>query len=269
MRRIKCDNCGKVYDGDKRDFCPNCGRRAPGPEAGSNTGHFQFSAPGRPEEPEDLEEEELEEEDLEDAGPAGPYMAVPVRRGGGTLVLRVLIVIGLAVCAGLIAWGLMRHRLPESEPIAMVAETSDTFRAGELTVAVNGMSWVDLDPSSRLWWADFDLLAVDVTVTGGSALDWEDPMGEIYLALDGGHYIPLLEDSTELETLESMGLTPIISYDLIWNEPAEGQLLFYVPKGFDSAALCLEERTGKDETERVEAIHTYAVALPAREEETP
>ena len=37
-----------------------------------------------------------------------------------------------------------------------------------------------------------------------------------------------------------------------------------MPKGFDSAVLCLEERTGKDETERVAAIHTYAVTLPPR-----
>ncbi|WP_294521835.1 hypothetical protein [uncultured Pseudoflavonifractor sp.] len=253
MRRIKCDNCGKVYDGDARDFCPSCGRRTPRGDAGGNTGHFQFSAP--PPEPDEPVTE--------------PVMAPPVRRGGGVLLLRVLIGIGLAVCAALIAWGVVRYQTQDSGPIPSVAEDRDTFAVGGLTVAVNGLSWVDLDQSSRLWWADFDLLAVDVTVTGGDSLDWDYPTGEIYLALDGGHYIPPLEDSTDLDMLAELGVKGITTYDLLWQDPLEGNLLFYVPKGFDSAVLCLEERTGKDETERVAAIHTYAVTLPPREEVAP
>lgn len=252
MRKIRCDNCGKVYDGDARDFCPSCGRRTPREDAGGNTGHFQFheSPSPAPEGPE-------------------PVTEPPVRRGGGVLLLRVLIVIGLAVCALLIAWGVVRYQTRDSGPIPFVAEDTDTFAVGGLTVSVDGVSWVELDRSSRLWWADFDLLAVDVTVTGGDSLDWDYPTGEIYLALDGGHYLPPLEDSTALDMLSELGVEAITAYDLLWQDPLEGKLLFYVPKGFDSAVLCLEERTGRDETERVTAIHTYAVALPAREEEAP
>lgn len=254
MRRVKCDNCGKVYDGDKRDFCPECGRRAPQEETGGNTGHFQFSTPPA-QEPE--------------ASFPGPDMTIPSRRSGGALLLRVLIVIGLAVCAVLIAWGVVRYQSRDRGPIPSVAENTDTFAVGGLTVSVDGVSWVDLDRSSRLWWADFDLLAVDVTVTGGDSLDWDYPTGEIYLALDGGHYLPPLEDSTALEMLSELGMTAITTYDLLWQDPLEGKLLFYVPRGFDSATLCLEERTGRDEKERVEAIHTYSLTLPAREEAAP
>lgn len=199
----------------------------------------------------------------------GPDLSAPFPRRGGVLLLRLLIVIGLVVCAALIAWGVVRYRLPDSGAVPTVAERTDSFQVGELTVTVNGASWVALDTASRLWWADFDLLAVDVSVAGGDALDWDYPDGEVYLALDGGHYIPCLTDYTALELLRDMGITPVTPYDMLWADPLAGALLFYVPKGFDSAALCLEERTGKDRTERVEAIHTYALTLPDRGEGAP
>ena len=163
------------------------------------------------------------------------------------------------------------HRiwLPENARKGAMIQLSYSFAVGALTVEVEDVSWVDLDRNSRLWWSGFDLLAVDVTVTGGDEVDWDYPTGEIYLSLEGGHYLPVLEDSTAIEMLSDMGVEAMTAYDLTWWEPAEGSLLFYVPKGFERAELCLEERTGRDEKERVEAIHTYSLTLPAREEETP
>lgn len=181
-------------------------------------------------------------------------------------MLRLLIVLGLAVCAGLIVWGVARSMPAAPQAIALVEEAESPFAVGALTVEVEDVSWVDLDRNSRLWWSGFDLLAVDVTVTGGDEVDWDYPTGEIYLSLEGGHYLPVLEDSTAIEMLSDMGVEAMTAYDLTWWEPAEGSLLFYVPKGFERAELCLEERTGRDEKERVEAIHTYSLTLPAREE---
>lgn len=253
MKRIKCDNCGKRYDAGAHDFCPRCGRRPPRTETGGNTGHFQFTEPPvrEPDQP-----------------PVEPPGAAASRRGG-VLVLRLLIVLGLAVCAGLIVWGVARSMPAAPQAIALVEEAESPFAVGALTVEVEDVSWVDLDRNSRLWWSGFDLLAVDVTVTGGDEVDWDYPTGEIYLSLEGGHYLPVLEDSTAIEMLSDMGVEAMTAYDLTWWEPAEGSLLFYVPKGFERAELCLEERTGRDEKERVEAIHTYSLTLPAREEETP
>ena len=83
MKWIKCDNCGKRYDAGAHDFCPRCGRRAPRTETGGNTGHFQFTEPPAQE---------------PDRPPVEPPGAAASRRGG-VLVLRLLIVLGLAVCA--------------------------------------------------------------------------------------------------------------------------------------------------------------------------
>lgn len=262
MRRVICKDCHTSYDFDKDEFCPKCGSfHSPGGGAGTA-----------------LERELLNRFDRtvppkcpgaagwqDDHGGRPCGEENPPKKRGAKLALAVAALLFLAA-VGFGAWYLFGREAPVEEPVVVSHDVDETFQVGKLELSIDDVRWLALAPEDRLRREGYDLLLVDVYITGGRAGSKSDPIGEAYLMLDWDWYLPAESETVLASKLKERSVYALSLADARWEDPLLGQFVFYVPRGETDATLCFEEVKAKGDARALTAIHEVALELPTREE---
>lgn len=297
MRKVTCGDCGRVYDYDKDDFCPKCGSFNT-PTGGSTVlerellGRFEGNRSQQAAEGAQARERQKNKSAGEEPRRSYAYAPSSTRQvpmaeaqsqywhGGepceearpkgarrglvGLLVAGIVLLFALVIFVAATADSKQKQIGP---PAMESHQLYEDFSMGALRVSVDDVRWLALPEGSRLRREGYDILLVDVYITGGSAFDKKFPMGEVYLAMPGGWYIPVEGDEVAAVRLKEASVYAVELRDAVWEDPLMGSFVFYVPEGEDEAVLCLEQVEKKlfSEEGALTAIHEVPLELPERE----
>lgn len=269
MRQVTCRDCGKAYDYDRDDFCPKCGSfNRPGGGGATeleeqllsrfNTGQAHQTrtaggrtAPGRPH-----------------ASESGRATAVGPEAGEGRSRRRLfaaLLLAALCVTGVLVVWSLW----PEggwgaAEPTTAGYTLSETIPVGKLEISVDDVRYLNPPEGSRLIREGYDILLVDVYITGGSRYQKNDPVGTVSLTLRGGEEIPAVNDILLRGKMKDLSEHAVSLSDALWEDPLVGSFAFYVPRDAAGGTLCMNSVRRSGGEDRLEAVSQVELTFPAR-----
>lgn len=291
MRKVTCKDCGRVYDFDKDDFCPKCGSFNPPVDEGATAlerdllTRFDGSRSRQAADNAQARERQAAPRRTYDSAPSVKVAAPQAQsqywhggepceeaepRQGARRGLVALLVAGIVLLFALTLFvAISADRAGgEAAPDIKSHSVYDEIAVGALDVSIDDVRWLALPEDSRLYREGYDILLVDVYVTGGSAFDRKFPVGSAYLAMDGDWYIPAEGDEVLAVRLKEHSVYAVELRDAVWEDPLMGSLVFYVPKGEDAATLCLEQVEKKLFTDGGEltAVHEVPLELPERGE---
>lgn len=303
MRKVTCKDCGRQYDYDKDDFCPKCGSYNP-PGSGNSTrveqellsrfdGGRKSQARGKeqaaarqvqartpaarqaPAQGRTVPQGQYKPHGVGAATEAGrkhgssirgcAACEEPVPRGHGKAVVLLLLLAAVAAAALVAAWnaGVFQPK-PEipSEPLLLSHAVGEAFSMNDTQVTVDDVWQVDLS-GSKFGREGYACVVLDMWIEGGTRRDdlaFATPM----LELADGTRIPC-DDARELtRALKDYGVYDVTLSDCQWEDPLDGQFVFFVPlDAGGQASLVLEEYVkGTKDDPALLSVHSIALNLP-------
>ena len=296
MKKVTCKDCGRVYDFDKDDFCPKCGSFNPPVDEGATILErdllSRFEGNRTQQAADGARQRERQKARSTEAMPQRSYsyacapsvkVAAPQAKGqywhggepceeaeakgGARRGLIVLLAAGVVLLAALVVFVVLPTLGADGESAYETHALSGDFSMGALEISIDDVRWLTLTEGSRLYREGYDLLLVDVYITGGAEFDRQFPFGSVYLAMPGDWYIPLERDELTAGRLRDLSVYMVELRDVVWEDPLMGSFAFYVPRGVDTATLCLEETEKKlfSGEGTLKAVHQVPLELSGRE----
>lgn len=242
MRKVRCHHCGKGYNYDQDEFCPKCGAFNPPPKPGQPV---QAARPVQPAQ-----------------RPTLKVCSTPELSAGNRQLLPLL---GL-ILVGVIALWLLSYFssvLPFGEPETVLHALEEPFQVNDLTITIDGVAWVPLDPESSVYRPGYRCLAVSVWITGGAYredLHMDTPM----LTPLEGDSIPLEDDPLLTRKLKEYDIYSVSLWDALWEDPLMGEFVFFVPEEADDLGMLLIEEyaPGLMQKPRLRTTHQVMIIPP-------
>lgn len=260
MTRVTCKDCGRGYDYEKDDFCPKCGSYNPPPNLGATKLESElltrFSGGQKNQARAKGQQATRQAAGLGRPGgarqqPASGYRyrsaSVPAPKRDNrarSMVVWITLTVMIAVMALLAGVGyVVENGLPAmfyGETQEVQHTEDEVFTVGSFQVELDGARRIRIPEESGLYREGYELLAVDVYITGGGAVDKKTPVGDVYLlGSDGAVYAE--RDPLQVKRLRDLSEYAVDLGDALWEDPLLGSFVFYVEEDTGGFVLVLED----------------------------